>query len=56
VINAAGMAVSRNSGNLVAPFSRQPLDNVHPMIDSNKNIQASPVCEFFFKSMSFRDF
>jgi hypothetical protein len=33
------VAASRNQGNLVAPFSRQSHDNVHPMVDTNKNIQ-----------------
>ena len=40
VISAAGnVMVGRSQGNHVAPFSRQPLDNVHPMVDNNKNIQ-----------------
>ena len=40
VINtASGLVTTRNQGNLVVPFSRQALDNVHPMIDNNKNIQ-----------------
>ena len=36
---ASGLMTSRNQGNLMVPFSRQALDNVHPMIDNNKNIQ-----------------
>lgn len=39
VISAAGGVLGRNPGNHVAPFSRQALDNVHPMVDNNKNIQ-----------------
>ena len=43
VINATGVMTSRNQGNHVAPFSRPALDNVHPMIDTNKNIQVCHV-------------
>ncbi len=39
VIGTGGVLAARNPGNHVAPFSRQALDNVHPMVDNNKNIQ-----------------